>query len=275
MFRLDPDTFKRIHPIEFHRRFLANGIRPDGRESLLSWRTPVVHTGSITTCNGSAMVRVGATAVLCGIKAEIAVPSAAEPTRGFVVSNVDLPALCSSNFRPGAPGEFTQSISDTVQSVVESAVDVDALCIEPDRAVWVLYADIVFLNYEGAAMDAALLALMAALRNTRLPSKTVYSPTDGTVRASSDLSVPITLKHLPVASTFGVVEAGGGRMLMADPTEDEDAIVGSRVSVVVDALSGDMMGTFGGHIPLELLEQSVVLATQRAKEVGQIVGASK
>ncbi|KAL0260365.1 hypothetical protein SLS55_004051 [Diplodia seriata] len=44
--------------------------RPNGRAPTES-RTPTINTGSLTHCAGSAVVRVGDTAVVCGVRAEI------------------------------------------------------------------------------------------------------------------------------------------------------------------------------------------------------------
>ena len=41
-----------------------------------------------------------------------------------------------------------------------------SLCIQPGRAVWVIYADIMCINYDGNVTDAALFALVAALKNS-------------------------------------------------------------------------------------------------------------
>ncbi|KAI8621206.1 exosome complex exonuclease RRP43-like protein [Chytriomyces sp. MP71] len=286
MFRLDPDTFKKVHPAEYHRRFLANGVRPDGRSSLGSFRTAHVLSGAVTTAHGSALARLGSTTALCGVKAEVAVPNAQTPAHGFVVANVDFPALCNPAFRAGAPAEFAQSVSEAVADVARRCVDLESLCIEPDRAVWVLHADIVFLNYEGGAIDAALLALLAALKNTRLPTKTVYSKTDGVVRASAGKTVSLALTRFPVSSTFGVVEAaaqfdggvgskGVGVVVMADPTEEEDAVVASKVTVVVDSGSGELMGTFGGAMGVNVLEDCIDSAQTRAKEVYSVIEAAE
>ena len=40
-----------------------------------------------------------------------------------------------------------------------------ALCIQAGKSVWVLYIDATCINYDGNAFDAALLAMVAALRN--------------------------------------------------------------------------------------------------------------
>jgi len=39
--------------------------------------------GTITSANGSAMVRLGETCLVCGIKAEVAEPSVTRPREGF------------------------------------------------------------------------------------------------------------------------------------------------------------------------------------------------
>lgn len=40
--------------------------------------------GSIGTADGSALVRLGDTTVVCGVKAEIALPELDEPNQGFL-----------------------------------------------------------------------------------------------------------------------------------------------------------------------------------------------
>ncbi|KAJ3064008.1 hypothetical protein HDU98_000232 [Podochytrium sp. JEL0797] len=286
-FRLDPDTFKKLHPQEFQRRFLGKGVRPDGREGLDSWRTAGIQRDTLATCNGSALVRLGGTTVVCGIKAEVAVPDTNRPTTGWLVPNVDFPPLCASQFKPTGPGEFTQSVSEMVQRVVERFVvafktalfsyafrsnnilDLESLCIEPAKAVWVLYADIVFLNYEGNALDAALLAFTAALRDAKLP-KAVYNELEGSVRADpEDKSVLLDVKRVPFSATFGIFESqdGKGKLAMADPTEEEEAVLTSMLTVVVDGESGDLMGTFGAQVPMDLMDACVTKAKKRASVV--------
>lgn len=119
MATLDADIFKQIQPVEFYRRFLERGSRPDGRAVDQS-RQVRVHTGAISNAHGSSLVKLGGTTVICGIKAEIAHPLATLPHQGYFVPNVDMPALCSPNCKPGAPSELTQSISHELGRLFES-----------------------------------------------------------------------------------------------------------------------------------------------------------
>lgn len=45
-------------------------------------------------------------------------------------------------------------------------IPLSSLCICPRKAVWALYIDVVCINYDGNAFDAAVLAVMAALRSS-------------------------------------------------------------------------------------------------------------
>lgn len=49
-----------------------------------------------------------------------------------------------------------------------SVVPTSTLVIEPGKAVWVLYVDVTCVNYDGNVFDAALIAMVAALRNSEL-----------------------------------------------------------------------------------------------------------
>ena len=99
------DTFKKVHPYEFNRRFLSRGVRTDGRE-LLQYRTTGIEMDCFATSNNgndnsennnnknkgangkgkslqlsnianlaSSVVRQGNTSVVCTIKGHFVNPS--------------------------------------------------------------------------------------------------------------------------------------------------------------------------------------------------------
>lgn len=78
-----------MEPLEYYRRFLKENCRPDGRE-LGEFRTTTVNIGSISTADGSALVKLGNTTVICGIKAEFAAPPTDAPDKGYVDFGLDL-----------------------------------------------------------------------------------------------------------------------------------------------------------------------------------------
>lgn len=79
------ELFRRIQPHEYLSRFLAEGYRPDGRSvGNYEARQPAINVGSISSADGSALVKLGETTVLCGIRAEIAEPDLSSPRTGFL-----------------------------------------------------------------------------------------------------------------------------------------------------------------------------------------------
>lgn len=119
---LQASTFQRLHPRAYYERFLAENVRPDGRE-LSAWRDISVnvgapgisfplgpaqrrlYTGSVSTANGSALVRLGNTTIVCGVKAEIAEPELDIPDQGF------LGACCPSSFALADTNQYPILIS--------------------------------------------------------------------------------------------------------------------------------------------------------------------
>ncbi|KAJ7931489.1 ribosomal protein S5 domain 2-type protein [Mycena leptocephala] len=225
---LKASIFQRLHPRAYLERFVSENVRPDGR-AFDAWRDVSVNVGSISTANGSALVRLGETTVVCGVKAEIAEPELDTPGEGFLVPNIDLPALCSPKFKPGPPGDEAQVLSDRLNEVLVSTIPLSSLVIHPGKAVWVLYVDATCINYDGNVFDAALIAMMAALRNTTFP-KATYNAETGLTTCSRAAAISLQILKTPVSFSFGVFD----ETLLADPTAFEEPLLGTTISVVVD-----------------------------------------
>lgn len=80
------EIFSRIQPHEYLKRFLDQSVRPDGR-LLNQFRKTMITSGAISTANASAMVRLGGTTVVCGIKAEVCEPKVSVPNQGYLGNN--------------------------------------------------------------------------------------------------------------------------------------------------------------------------------------------
>jgi len=79
--RLEPSAFLKIHPLEYYKKFLTQNVRPDGRK-LNTIRKTIISTGSLNTAEGSSLIKMGNTSVICGIKAEVMVPLEEESKNG-------------------------------------------------------------------------------------------------------------------------------------------------------------------------------------------------
>ncbi|EGO01276.1 hypothetical protein SERLA73DRAFT_179422 [Serpula lacrymans var. lacrymans S7.3] len=228
---LRAQIFQRLHPRAYLERFLAENVRPDGR-AFSEWRDVSLNVGSISTADGSALVRMGDTTVVCGVKAEIAEPELDHPDEGYLVPNLDLPAMCSSKFKPGPPTEEAQVLSDRLNQalVMSGVISLSSLCIHSGRSVWTLYVDATCINYAGNAFDATLLAMVAALKNTRIPQAS-FDEESGRTVCSRKNRVPLTLSRFPTSASFGIFDAS---QILADPTAFEEPLLDATVCVVVD-----------------------------------------
>ncbi|KAG9065358.1 hypothetical protein KI688_002683 [Linnemannia hyalina] len=235
-FSFTPSTFQKLHPAEFFRRFTTEGVRPDGR-LLDAFRPTTVHHGVISTANGSAMVRIGGTTVVCGVKAEVAEPKLDAPDQGYLVPNVELSPMCSSKFRPGPPSEQAQAVSEAINRVLKESkvLDLKDLCIEEGKAVWVLYVDAVCVAYDGNIFDAALAAIMAALKNVRIRKPTYQEGTikvSGGSTATDENSFRLNLARAPLSATFAIFDTT--LTILADPNVTEETISDGQISITLD-----------------------------------------
>ncbi|KAI9502501.1 ribosomal protein S5 domain 2-type protein [Coemansia spiralis] len=258
-------TFERIHHTEFQRRFLSQNTRHDGR-AFSQFRATHVTKGTVSTAQGSSTVRIGNTTVVCGIKAEVSEPDVKTPNEGYLVTNVELSPMCSARFRPGAPSDEAQVASEHIHRLFGKAVDLATLCIESGQAVWSLSADIVCLKYDGNILDTAILALVAALEDLRLPEAQLDSAT-GVVSADRTIARQLTLRKRLFPATFALVDT----YLVADADDAEEQLATTSVLVVLDD-SGRLANIWKrGACPVsnETIHQCIESAVERAETISK------
>ncbi|CAJ0902854.1 707_t:CDS:2, partial [Entrophospora sp. SA101] len=246
-FAFGADTFRRIQPQEYLRKFVQQNIRPDGR-SFNAFP------------DGSSMIRIGNTTVVCGIKAEVAEPKFDTPREGYLVPNVELSPVCSPKFKPGPPSEQAQVLCESLYRLVKesSILDLECLCIEESKAVWVLYADLVCINYDGNIFDACVIAFITALNNLKL-RKATYE--DGMVKATEEREIMLNFERLPYSATF------------TDPTEIEESIADEKITIICDENGKfcNILKIGGASCTQELLKICIQLARTRYSEIKSII----
>ncbi|PVF99752.1 hypothetical protein CPB86DRAFT_730807 [Serendipita vermifera] len=276
----DISTYQRLHPQAYLQSFLAENLRPDGR-ALTECRKLQISQGSIKTANGSSLVRLGETTIVCGVKAEVAEPELDSPTSGFIVPNVEISAICSPRFKPGPPSEDAQVLSSRLyQAIVKSDIIPPAsLCIQPGKAVWVLYIDAVCINYDGNAFDATLLAMQVALGNTKLPRPRFDEERRQTVCSRLEtISLPIDTTL--ISTTFGIFN---GSYLLADPTSFEEPLLDSAITVILQDQEVITVAQNGLGVTnktdassgVAVLRECVDIAKKRQEIVKQMISDSK
>lgn len=240
---LTRSTFAKLSP---HPYLLANlepssdNVRParsNGRARNEA-RIPTVNASSLSHANGSAVVRVGDTTVICGVRGEtILTPNIpnyrASNTENelkeydLLVPNIELATGCAPQYLPGGPpSTLAQTLSTRIYSLLHSSKIIkpedlriwhttpsedledrmeedDADTANENRSVvayWVLYIDIFFISFDGNPFDAAWAATMAALRDTKLPGAR-YDVDREMIVCSRKESRPLSITNIPIACT--------------------------------------------------------------------------
>ncbi|KAF2098114.1 exoribonuclease family protein [Rhizodiscina lignyota] len=304
------------------------------------FRLPIINVNSLQHCFGSAVVRTGDTAVVCGVRGEILhssdianppnVPATSLhpqsgtagsdtaspaqdiyeiPALNLLVPNIELATGSSPAYLPGnPPTALAQTLSQRMLSLLHSTrlVDVNDLRIlyqppatpedeeTPDvspaveiKAYWTLYIDILFMSLDGNPFDAAWGALLAALKNTKLP-RAWWDPDLEMIVCSDAISDArgLNLHGVPVSVSFAVFDTkrhkGMGEKdmawVLADPDTFEEGLCEETVTIVVDGLSSNGMQLrriekSGGTIVGKDIMRSIVgRAAKRWEEWHSVIG---
>src|SRR5512137_509775 len=198
---------------------ILKGERADGR-GFDQYREISIERDVIRKAEGSALVKIGSSQVLVGIKMQPGEPFPDSPNRGVIITNAELVPLASPTFEPGPPNEIGIELARVVdRGVRESkAVNLEALCIVPEKQVWVIFIDVHILDDCGNILDAASLGAIAALLTTKVPASKFG--------LGEDYMLPA--KDIPIAAT--AIEFGD--VLMFDPGVDEESIANTRLTVI-------------------------------------------
>ncbi|CRK88448.1 CLUMA_CG002200, isoform A [Clunio marinus] len=259
------ELYKTINPVKYLRNFVEKSLRPDGRD-LLEFRPTIINKDSIATAEGSAIIKLGTTTVICGIKAELAEPDSSEPSNGFIVPNIELTKLCSPKYRAIGVSLDSQIMNQTLYNILfnSGCVDLTELCIAKGKLVWVLYCDLVCLDDDGSVLDVASLALITALKSLKLP-KVNYDLDTKVIKVDDTIKKGINLKALPVTTTFITFEQ---KYLLADPTSDEESIADTFVTIATcDGQLSYIYQPGGNSLASEQFESLIKQAGKREKYI--------
>jgi exosome complex component RRP42 len=241
---------------DFIFNLLLKGERTDGR-TFDQYREISIQRDVIRKAEGSALVKIGSSQVLVGVKMQPGEPFQDTPNKGVIITNAELVPLASPSFEPGPPNEVGIELARVVdRGVRESkAVDLEALCIVPGKQVWIIFIDVHILDDCGNILDAASLGAIAALMSTKVPA--------ARYGLGEDYILPI--RDIPIATT--AIEFND--VLMFDPGMDEEAIANTRLTII-STMNGNICGSQKsgtGMLKPEQVYRIIDIACEKAKEI--------
>jgi exosome complex component RRP42 len=240
------ETLRKAQMIEL----LAKGKRLDGR-ALDEHRQLTIQTGLIQKANGSALVSLGNTQVIAGVKVATGTPFPDTPDKGLLVVNAEVLPLASAYAEAGPPDEDAIELARVVDRGVRESemVDMEQLCIVEGKTVYSVFVDVNILNVDGNLFDATSYAVVSALRTARMPK---YVVEDDKVKATEEI-VPVPVNKTPVSVTMAKI----GSTLIVDPTNEEEAVMDARITITTDDegnICAGQKGNPGTFAPSEVLQ---------------------
>jgi len=241
---------------------LALGKRIDDR-GLHEFREMKIEIGVIDRACGSALITLGKTKVLVGVKVEQGEPFPDTPDEGVLTVNAELVPLASPSFEPGPPNENAIELARVVdRGIRESkAIDLKSLCIQKGKKTFVVFVDVYVLDHDGNLIDASSIASLAALLSAKMNE---YGIEDGEVVYKQELK-PLHIQSQPVAVTLAKIE----KALVVDPSLDEEQVMSARLTVTSDNIGRicAMQKGGSGALTVEEVREGVKLALSKASEI--------
>jgi len=258
---------------EYIDRMAKDGLRIDGR-GLDDFREVKIETSVAKKAEGSALVHIGGTKVMAGVKMGLAEPYSDSPDEGSLMVSFEESQIASPDWEGGPPRLEAIEVARTVDRGIREShmVDFKKLCVKKGELVWKVFIDIYPFNYDGNIIDASSLAAIAALLDAKFPKiegdKVLYD------ELTKD-KLPVT--KVPVTTTFVKV----GEHIMVDPNLKEEELMDARLSVSTsgkDKINAMQKSASGGFTPDEvkaMIEKSFKIRAALEKALKPLQGGSK
>ncbi|MFH1978136.1 MAG: exosome complex protein Rrp42 [Candidatus Aenigmatarchaeota archaeon] len=241
-----------------------------GKRGDEEFRKIEIDKNPIEKAEGSARVKIGKTDVLVGVKLGVGEPFSDKEDEGILMTGAELNPLASLDFELGPPREEAIELARVIdRGIREShAVDLKKLCIRKGEKVWMVFIDINILNHDGNLMDAAGLAAIIALSNTKMleykDDKIVYEKKKG----------DLPLNNKPISITFAKISSPKNNVskIIVDPSRDEEKAMTGRLTVTTtDKGNVCAMQKGGSSFTLEEIYKAVDIAIKKGQELRKMI----
>ena len=242
------------------------GKRADGR-ALEEIRDITIKKDITENAEGSAIVTLGNTKVIAGLKMEVGKPYSDSPNSGSISIGAEALPLAHPEYESGRPSDDEVEVARVVDRGIRESksIDFDALCIKEGEAVWSGYCDFYALNGDGNLFDAGAIACLVSFKTSRIPKLTE----ENKVILHEYTGKKIELSRLPILTTF--VKVGG--KIMVDPTYLEEKACEARFSVSTtdDGYMAAMQKGVGGSFTLDEVNYMIDMGFKLGEKVRELV----
>ena len=241
---------------------LLQNKRIDGRGPK-DVRPVTIQTGLLAKADSSALVSMGSTKILTGIKVELGSPFPDRPDEGIFTVNAELLPLASTSFEPGPPDERGVELARVVDRSLREgkALDLKKLCLIEGEKVYLIFIDMYVLDYDGNYFDPALLSALAALATLKIPK---YEVVDGKPEKTGEY-FQLELTSIPISVMIGVI----GERFLVDPQIEEEKVLDVSMIIGTDEKGSivSIQKNSPGPIPVSLMDAIIETAVEKTGEL--------
>uniref|UniRef100_A0A0E0F526 Ribosomal RNA-processing protein 43 n=1 Tax=Oryza meridionalis TaxID=40149 RepID=A0A0E0F526_9ORYZ len=212
---MEMEAYRRLFPLAFLERHLRESVRPDARR-LAEARPTTIALAAVSSAHGSALVRLGDTAMLASIKLEVMSPSSEAPDEGSIAVEFHMPPICSPLVRPGRPAEVAPVISKNLEDILMRDAKFEGA---------------LFDQWEGILVSIPVeIPLVSVGDDGR-----VFTVGGNEGKAKYELvnreKRKLTIANVPFSLTCALHKGN----VLADPTAEEESIIETSVTIVLDS----------------------------------------
>jgi exosome complex RNA-binding protein Rrp42 (RNase PH superfamily) len=169
-----------------------------------------------------------------------------------------------------------------VQRLLDDTLELTQLVIAQGQTAFSIQLFLQIVSDDGNLKDACLLAAVTALHDLQIPTNPLLLDKKVLLR-NNDTYTNFKLECLPVSLSLGIWknnhhESNKKPIVIVDPTLDEDSLLTSHMTVIVNAnnllqiLSLDMSSSSSDSaVPASVIALAVKMAQARAKEVMETI----
>ena len=195
--------------------------------------------------------------------------------------------MASPAFEVGRPSQNELLLSRLLEKTLRrsGALDTESLCLLAGQKVWSIRADVHVLSHDGNLVDAASIAVIAALQHFRRPDVSVEGEVVTVWSLAEREPVPLSLLHYPLCITFSFYELqipsgkedssgdGEGMRVLIDTTLSEESMRDASCTIGMNRHGEVCQIAKLGGVPIDAvaLLNCVSVAGVKVKEISDFV----
>ncbi|MEM4318226.1 MAG: exosome complex protein Rrp42, partial [Candidatus Nitrosocaldaceae archaeon] len=230
---------------------------------LTDYRELKIETGLIKKAEGSALVSLGNTQVIAGVKIEVDKPFPDMPDKGLLICNAEVLPLASAYAEPGPPDEAAIELARVVDRGIRESemIDLSKLVIKENEKVYAVFIDVSILNTDGNLFDATSYAVVSALLTTKIPKYEIIN--NELIKTNEFINMPINT--IPISVTMAKIN----NSIVVDPTNEEEMCMDARVTMTVDEANRVCAVQKGerGTLSIEQIKEIINLAIYKSVDI--------